>query len=115
MICYEAIFPQDLHWSGQRPDWLVQSPTTRLVRHGVRTLSASRPARIRAIEQGLPLARAKYRDLGDDRRAGRIVASLGLGQQGTMSTRRFRPPAAAALCPVGRPALAMIAIAVILD
>ena len=58
LICYEAVFPQDLNAAPERPDWVVQ------ITNDAWFGSLSGPwqhlaqARLRAVEQGLPLVRA---------------------------------------------------------
>jgi apolipoprotein N-acyltransferase len=83
LICYEAIFPQGLRAPEGRAEWLLQ------VTNDAWFGSLSGPyqhfaqARIRAIEQGLPLARATNTGISamvDP--YGRVVAALGLGEMG---------------------------------
>jgi apolipoprotein N-acyltransferase len=85
LICYEAIFPGGLRAPEGRPEWMVQ------VTHDAWFGEASGPwqhlaqARMRAIEQGLPLARAANTGISamiDP--YGRVTASLGLGQEGAL-------------------------------
>ncbi len=83
LICYEAIFPHEMQPPGGRPEWIVQ--ITNDAWFG--TLSGPyqhfAQARARAIEQGLPLARAANPGITamiDPR--GRVVAELGLGETG---------------------------------
>jgi apolipoprotein N-acyltransferase len=88
LICYEAIFPHGVQAPGERPEWLVQ--VTNDAWFG--TLSGPyqhlAQARARAIEQGLPLARAANTGVSAmiDAR-GRVVAQLGLGQAGSLDVR----------------------------
>jgi apolipoprotein N-acyltransferase len=83
LICYEAIFPQGLRAPEGRPEWLVQ------VTNDAWFGSASGPyqhfaqARVRAIEQGLPLARVANTGISamvDP--LGRVLVRLGLGEMG---------------------------------
>ena len=83
LICYEAIFPDALRAPEGRAEWLVQ------VTNDAWFGTASGPwqhfaqARVRAIEQGLPLARAANTGISamvDP--LGRVVASIGLGETG---------------------------------
>lgn len=83
LICYEAIFPQHMHAGGPRVDWLVHitndawfgaisGPYQHLIQ-----------ARFRAIEQGLPVARAANTGVSaiiDPR--GRVTQSVPLGIYG---------------------------------
>lgn len=86
LICYEAIFPQDLH-RPDRPDWLVQITNDAWFGKASGPYQHFAQARIRAIEQGLPLARAANTGISAmiDAR-GQVVASLGLGLSGTVDT-----------------------------
>ena len=83
LICYEAIFPDGLRAPQGRPEWLVQ--VTNDAWFG--TLSGPfqhlAQARVRAIEQGLPLARAANTGISamvDP--YGRVLARLDLGEAG---------------------------------
>lgn len=85
LICYEAIFPQDLHRSDDRPGWLVQVTNDAWFGKASGPYQHFAQARIRAIEQGLPLARAANTGISamiDSR--GQVVASLGLGRAGSV-------------------------------
>ncbi|MBV7408629.1 apolipoprotein N-acyltransferase [Maritimibacter sp. DP1N21-5] len=85
LICYEMIFPRDIRSAPVRPDWIVQStndawfgtfsgPQQHLVQ-----------ARFRAIEFGLPVARAANTGISAVIDAtGAVTASLGLGQAGVI-------------------------------
>ncbi len=83
LICYEAIFPDGLRAPEGRGEWLVQ--ITNDAWFG--TLSGPyqhfAQARSRAIEQGLPLARAANTGISGMISAhGEVVQSLGLGLRG---------------------------------
>jgi len=92
LICYEAIFPQDVRAAPERPDWLLQ--ITNDAWFG--TLSGPyqhlAQARLRAVEQGLPFVRAANTGVSaviDSR--GKVTAFLGLGLAGYLDARL--PPA----------------------
>lgn len=82
LICYEAVFPQDLR-TPTRPDWLLQ--ITNDAWFGTRTgpFQHAAQARLRAVEQGLPLIRVANTGVTEvvDAR-GRVTASLPFGTQG---------------------------------
>jgi apolipoprotein N-acyltransferase len=92
LICYEAIFPQDVRAAPERPDWLLQ--ITNDAWFG--TLSGPyqhlAQARLRAVEQGLPFVRAANTGVSAviDAR-GNVTAFLGLGQAGYLDAAL--PPA----------------------
>ena len=84
-ICYEIIFPNEAHAGRERPGWLVN-----LTNDGWFGVSSGpyqhlQQARVRAIELGLPLARAANTGISaviDP--LGRVVKSLPLGSEGLL-------------------------------
>jgi len=85
LICYEAIFPNDAAPSGKRPGWIVN--LTNDGWFGTRSGPEQhfQQARLRAIEQGLPLVRAANNGISaivDP--LGRIVATLPFNTQGVI-------------------------------
>jgi apolipoprotein N-acyltransferase len=115
LVCYEAIFPEAIP-GGQRPGWMVN-----LTNDGWFGISAGpyqhfQQARIRAIEQGLPLVRAANTGISavvDP--FGRVTAQLALGTEGVLDARL---PQAAAPTPYSRtgdlPAALAVALAAVL-
>ncbi|HET9067999.1 MAG TPA: apolipoprotein N-acyltransferase [Amaricoccus sp.] len=85
LICYEAIFPGGLRAPEGRPEWMVQVTNDAWFGEASGPWQHLAQARMRAIEQGLPLARAANTGISamiDP--YGRVTASLGLGQEGAL-------------------------------
>ena len=83
LICYEAVFPQDVNGAGSRPDFLLQ--ITNDAWFGTRSgpYQHLAQARMRAIEQGLPLVRAANTGISAVIDPwGRTVTSIPLGEPG---------------------------------
>jgi apolipoprotein N-acyltransferase len=83
LICYEAIFPQHASVDGQRPDWIIQITNDAWFGDLSGPYQHLAQSRVRAIEQGLPLARSANTGISamiDP--FGRITASMGLGEMG---------------------------------
>lgn len=83
LICYEAIFPHGLHLPAARPEWLLQVTNDAWFGTASGPYQHLAQARARAIEQGLPLARAANTGISAmiDAR-GQVVARLDLGHSG---------------------------------
>ncbi|MEN8741649.1 MAG: apolipoprotein N-acyltransferase, partial [Phaeobacter gallaeciensis] len=83
LICYEAVFPQDVNAAPDRPDMLVQ--ITNDAWFGTRSGPYQHlvQARMRAAEQGLPMLRAANTGIsGVIDPYGRLGPSLPLGEAG---------------------------------
>jgi apolipoprotein N-acyltransferase len=113
LICYEAVFARNLRGT-ERADWLLQLTNDAWFGAWSGPFQHLAQARLRAIEQGLPLVRAANTGVSAviDAR-GRMVASLGLDLVGVVDADL---PAARALTPYARwgdgPWLVVLALAV---
>jgi apolipoprotein N-acyltransferase len=92
LICYEIIFPGEAVPPGERPGWLLN--VTNDAWFGISTGPHQhfQQARVRAIEEGLPLVRAANNGVSaivDP--LGRIVKSLPLGAEGIIDGPLPRP------------------------
>lgn len=83
LICYEAVFPQDIHAAAFRPDWMLHVTNDAWFGTWSGPYQHLAQSRIRAIEQGVPLLRAANTGVSASiDGAGRVLASLDLGQAG---------------------------------
>ncbi len=82
LICYEAVFPQDLRGTS-RPGWLLQITNDAWFGTWTGPFQHAAQARLRAVEQGLPLVRVANTGVTQvvDAR-GRVTAALPFGTQG---------------------------------
>ncbi|MCC5988684.1 MAG: apolipoprotein N-acyltransferase, partial [Pararhodobacter sp.] len=82
LICYEAIFPRNLR-TQERPDWLLQITNDAWFGVRIGPFQHLAQARLRAVEQGLPLVRVANTGVSAviDAR-GRLMDSLGMDREG---------------------------------
>lgn len=84
LICYEIIFPGAVA-PEQRPEWLLNITNDAWFGFSAGPYQHLAAARLRAVEEGLPLARAAQTGISVLFDAhGRTVARLGLGEMGTV-------------------------------
>ncbi len=85
LICYEVIFPGAVADPADRPDWLLNVTNDGWFGRSPGPYQHFASARFRAVEEGLPLARAANTGITamvDP--FGRVIASLALGTEGTL-------------------------------
>lgn len=89
LICYEVIFPGAVIPQGEKeaPDWMLNVTNDAWYRQTAGPHQHLAIARIRSIEEGIPLVRAANTGISAVFDGwGRIVASLKLGTQGAITT-----------------------------
>ena len=92
LICYEAIFPEEVGAVAQRADWLLQITNDAWFGTFAGPQQHLAIARMRAIEQGLPMVRVANTGISAVISAtGQVTAELGLGEAGYLDAAL--PPA----------------------
>jgi apolipoprotein N-acyltransferase len=87
LICYEIIFPDDVVEKSARPDWLLNITNDAWFGSSAGPYQHFHQARVRAVEQGLPLVRAANTGISAMVDAyGRILAEIGLGEKGAIDS-----------------------------
>jgi apolipoprotein N-acyltransferase len=116
LICYEIIFPGDVAPPGPRAGWIVNVTNDGWFGISTGPYQHFQQARVRAIEEGLPLARAANTGISavvDP--VGRIIKSLPLGSEGILDAPLPRPVAEPIYARVGdAPAFIIVALALLI-
>jgi apolipoprotein N-acyltransferase len=92
LVCYEVIFPGTAVPDGERPGWLLNLTNDAWFGISAGPYQHFQQARVRAIEEGLPLIRVANSGISaviDP--VGRVVASLPLGQDGLLDSALPKP------------------------
>jgi apolipoprotein N-acyltransferase len=85
LICYEIIFPDEVTETSMRPGWLLNATNDAWFGTSAGPYQHFHQAQVRAVEQGLPVARAANTGISaviDP--YGRILAEIGLGEKGVL-------------------------------
>jgi apolipoprotein N-acyltransferase len=115
LICYEIIFPGAVMTKGRRPDWIVNVTNDGWFGISSGPYQHFQQARVRAIEEGLPLVRAANSGISavvDP--LGRIVDSLPLGAEGVIDAQLPRPIGATIYTRIGDAPAAMLVVLALL-
>jgi apolipoprotein N-acyltransferase len=92
LVCYEIIFPGEAVPAGERPGWLVNVTNDGWFGTSPGPYQHLQQARVRAIEQGLPLVRAANTGVSAVMDPlGRIVRALPLGTEGLIDSGLPQP------------------------
>ena len=115
LICYEILFPGEVASSGARPGWIINVTNDGWFGNSTGPYQHFQQARVTAIEQGLPLARAANTGISavvDP--VGRIVGSLPLASEGVLDAPLPRPIGAPIYARVGDAPMVIIALAMLI-
>jgi apolipoprotein N-acyltransferase len=88
LICYEVIFPGRVARGDDRPEWLLNITNDAWFGTSAGPHQHFVSARLRSVEEGLPLVRAANTGISGVIDAyGRVVGRLGLGRSGVIDAR----------------------------
>ncbi len=92
IICYEVIFPAAVDGPGERPQWLLNITNDAWFGRRADRTKHLTSARLRTIEEGLPMIRAANTGVSAVIDAyGRVLASLDMQQEGIIDHRLPAP------------------------
>jgi len=114
LICYEAVFAHDVNATPARPDFIIHATNDAWFGTHAGPQQHLAQARMRAIEQGLPVARAANTGISamiDPH--GRVLDSLGMGQAGYIDAALPLPLAPTLYSRTGDLPLALLLLAVL--
>ncbi|WP_407167590.1 apolipoprotein N-acyltransferase [Bradyrhizobium sp. ORS 111] len=118
LICYEAIFPGSIIDRDERPGWIINVTNDGWFGLSTGPYQHLQQARLRSIEEGLPLVRAANTGISaviDP--VGRIVAQLGLGLEGVLDAglpAAIAPTIYARIGNIPAAAIVIVALAIVL-
>jgi len=115
LICYEIIFPGEVMPKGPRPGWIINVTNDGWFGISSGPYQHFQQARVRAIEEGLPLVRAANTGISavvDP--VGRIIDSLPLGVEGVIDAPLPQPIGAPIYARVGDVPAAMFVVVALL-
>ena len=114
LICYEIIFPHDIVPPGERAGWLLNVTNDAWFGLSAGPYQHFHQARVRAIEEGLPLVRAANTGISAvTDPVGRIINSLPLGQEGVLDSPLPQPLPATVYSRTGDGPLGLVLVAII--
>jgi apolipoprotein N-acyltransferase len=118
LICYEAIFPGNVVSRDDRPGWIINVTNDGWFGFSTGPYQHLQQARMRSIEEGLPLVRAANTGISaviDP--VGRIVAQLGLGLEGVLDAnlpQAIAPTIYARIGNIPAAVIVIVALAIVL-
>ncbi len=102
LICYEIIFPARVRGIGEKPQWIVNVTNDAWFGNTAGPYQHAHQSRIRAVEEGLPVARAANSGISMIVDAyGRVTAQLELGQRGVVDGDLPKPINATVFARIG--------------
>jgi apolipoprotein N-acyltransferase len=115
LICYEILFPGEVARLDTRPGWTINVTNDGWFGNSTGPYQHFQQARVTAIEEGLPLARAANTGISavvDP--VGRIVGSLPLASEGVLDAPLPRPIAAPIYARIGDAPIVIIVLAALI-